>query len=296
MGDRSCGCVVLSALALCCTLLAAARAGADIPPDCGTRASFDAELRKRLGEDVPVETVDVAIVPRGERFHLRVAIEGEVRELDDESCSELLRAAVVVAVAMLLHDEPAAETKPEVTTDDDAPKPTGSARPRFTASAGGGVNVGTLPTPTPVIELEAQALWRYWGVALGARYLAPSKELDQNDRGAKLQGFDAHAAGIFRPSPAWQARLGFGAQRLSGEGEGSLAVQTATVWVAGPTLGLGFVPFEQGGLWLGLGAEGQLNAVRGDFRILNYNRGDDHVVHEVPWLSGSAFVRLGLLW
>lgn len=296
MGDRSCGCVVLSALALCCTSLTAANAKADIPPECGTRASFEAALRQRLGEDVPVETVDVAIAPRGDRFHLRVAIDDEVRELDDESCSELLRAAVVVAVAMLLHDEPAAEKKPEATTDDAATKPTGSARPRLALSAGGGVNVGTLPTPTPVVELEAQALWHDWGVALGARYLVPSKDLDQNDRGAKLQGFGAHLAGVFRPSPAWQARLGFAAQRLSGEGEGSLAVQTASVWAAGPTLALGFVPYEQGNLWLGLAAEGQLNAVRGDFQILNYNRGDDHVVHRVPWLSGSAFVRLGLVW
>jgi hypothetical protein len=292
MGARSRGCALL----LCCTLLVSRQAHADIPSDCGKRESFDAELRKRLGEDVPVESVNVSIAPLGNRFRLRVEIGDEVRELDDESCSELLRAAVVVAVSMLLRDREPPENEPSTPADVPSPDAKPSVRPRFTLSAGGGVNVGTLPMPTAVIELEAQALWRAWGMALGARYLVPSEELDENGRGAKLHAFDAHVAGVFRPSPAWQARLGFAAQRLSGEGAGSLAVQTATVWAAGPTLGLGFVPYEQGNLWLGLGAEGQLDVVRGDFRILNYNRGDDRSIHEVPWLSGSAFVRLGLAW
>jgi hypothetical protein len=55
-------------------------------------------------------------------------------------------------------------------------------------------------------------------------------------------------------------------------------------------LGLSFTPFEPSPLWLGLGVEGQLNLLRGHFEILNYD-GD---VYDVPWLAGSAFVRLGL--
>jgi hypothetical protein len=227
---------------------------------------------------------------------LRVEIGAELRELDDESCSELFRAAVVVAVAMLLHDRTPPEAAPAPAPAETTTSTTPGSRPRFTLSAGGGVNVGTLPHPTPTFELESQALWRSWGAALGVRYLLPSDKLDQAQRGATLQAFGAHAAGIFRPSRSWQARLGVAAQRLSGDGRGSLKTQSASVWAAGPTLGLGFVPYERGALWLGLGAEGQLNALRGDFQILNYNQQDDRVVHEVSWLSGSAFVRLGFIW
>jgi hypothetical protein len=299
MGLRGCCRAAFSALALSWLSLLAtpARAGhGDIPPECGSRESFDVELRKRLGESAPVESVHVSINRGPSRFHLRVEIGAELRELDDESCSELFRAAVVVAVAMLLHDR----TSPSAPPAPAPPEPFTAApphpRPRWSLSAGGGVNVGTLPHPTPTLELESQASWRSWGVALGVRYLMPSEKLDAEQRGAKLQAFGAHAAGIFRPSPAWQARLGFALQRVTGEGKGSLKTQTATIWTAGPTLGLGFVPYEQGALWLGLGAEGQLNALRGDFQILNYNQLDDRVVHDVPWLSASAFVRLGLVW
>lgn len=300
MGFRGCCRAVTSALALSCLSLVAPDARAadndDIPTECGSRKRFDDELRQRLGEAAPVESVHVSIRRGPSRFHLRVEIGAETRELDDESCSELFRAAIVVAVAMLLHDRTPPEAAPAPAAAEPPPT-TPRSRPRFTLSAGGGVNVGTLPHPTPTFELESQALWRDWGAALGLRYLLPSDELDAEQRGATLQAFGAHAAGIFRPSRGWQARVGFAIQRLIGDGQGSLKkTQSASVWAAGPSLGLGFVPYEQGALWLGLGAEGQLNALRGDFQILNYNQQDDHVVHEVPWLSGSAFVRLGLGW
>jgi hypothetical protein len=241
--------------------------------------------------------VHVSIAPRASGHHLRVQIGAELRELNDESCSELFRAAVVVAVAMLMRDRtpPAAVPEPEKTAPP-AAAATPSARPRFTLGAGAGANIGTLPKPTPVLELEGQALWRQWGLALGGRYLLPSEELVDDARGATLQAFGGHAAVIFRPARAWQARLGFAAQRLLGKGQGGQRPQSDEIWVAGPTLGLGFVPYESGPLWLGLGAEGQLNALRGEFKILNYNRVDDLSVHSVPWLSGAAFVRLGLVW
>ena len=300
MGARGHRRAVSSALALTwLTLLALdahAQEAGSIPPECGTRAAFDAELRERLGADAPVDSVRVGITPRAQGHHLRVEIGAELRELDDDSCSELFRAAVVVALAMLMHDRAPPEPAPRPAKTEPAPAAPPSDRPRFTLSAGAGVNVGTLPTVTPAFELESQALWRQWGVALGARYLMPSEGLLDDERGATLQAFAGHAALIFRPAPAWQARLGFAAQYLLGQGQGSAETQSAEVWAAGPTLGLGFVPYEQGALWLGLGAEGQLNAVRGEFTILHYNQGDDRVVHGVPWLSGSAFVRLGLVW
>jgi hypothetical protein len=299
MGARGHCRAVSSAVALTwLTLLALPARAQDengIPPECGTRAAFDAELRERLGADAPVDSVRISITPRARGHHLRVEIGAELRELDDDSCSELFRAAIVVAISMLIHDRAPPEPAPEPETPPPpAARPT--ARPRFTSSAGAGINVGTLPTVTPTFELESQALWRQWGVALGARYLMPSEELLDDESGATLKAFGGHAALIFRPAATWQARVGFAAQYLMGNGQGSAKTQSAQVWAAGPTLGLSFVPYEQGALWLGLAAEGQLNAVRGEFKILNYNRGDDRVVHGVPWLSGSAFLRLGLVW
>jgi hypothetical protein len=300
MGARGRRRAVSSALALTWLTLIApevrAQTGSDIPPECGTRAAFDAELRERLGADAPVDSVHVSIAPRAQGHHLRVEIGAELRELDDDSCSELFRAAVVVAVAMLMHDRTAPQAAPQPQATEPPPAAHSGARPRFTLGAGAGVNLGTLPKATPAFELEAQALWRQWGIALGARYLMRRKELVDDARGATLQAVAGHAALIFRPSQAWQARLGFSTQLLLGDGQGSAKPQSAKVWAAGPILGLGFVPYESGPLWLGLGSEGQLNAVRGEFKILNYNREFDRPVHSVPWLAGSAFVRLGLDW
>jgi hypothetical protein len=102
-----------------------------------------------------------------------------------------------------------------------------------------------------------------------------------------------------RPSRFWQARLGFAAQRLSGSGVHIASTQDSSVWAAGPTLGLGWYPVQRGAFWAGLGAEGQLNAIRGHFEILNYSKmlsEKPHELYAVPWLAGSAFVRLGVVW
>jgi hypothetical protein len=300
MGVRGRRRAVSSVLALTWLTLIApelrAQTDNDIPPECGTRAAFDAELRQRLGADAPVDSVHVSIAPSARGHHLRVEIGVELRELDDDSCSELFRAAVVVAVAMLMRDRTPPQAAPQPQETQLPPATRSGARPRFTLGAGAGINVGTLPKATPAFELEAQALWRQWGAALGAHYLMPIEKLVDGERGAILRAYGAHAALSFRPSHAWQARLGFATQLLLGKGQGGEKPQSDRVWVAGPTLGLGFVPYESGPLWLGLGASGQLNAVRGEFKILNYNRGVDHSVHSVPWLAGSAFVRLGLAW
>jgi hypothetical protein len=132
------------------------------------------------------------------------------------------------------------------------------------------------------------------------RYLLPSEELTDTNRGVKLRALGAGLSGIFRPSRLWEARLGFAAQRLAGRGSGNITHQGSdSAWAAGPTLGLAFIPLQLHRFWAGVGAEGQLNAVRGRFEILNYYQplsDDSYVVYEVPWLAGSAFVRLGLVW
>lgn len=295
MGARRRLCAA-SALALSAFFFAATAAAVssnDIPPECGTRAAFDRELRQRLGDDAPVESVQVSITRAGGPAHLRVQIGSELRELDDESCSELMRAAVVIATAMLLHEPPASTPGAPPASASPPPSPVPSSeRPRFAVGAGVGVNVGTLPPPVLTVDLEGKALWRRFGVGLSLRYLAPGETPSSQDKGVRLHAFGAGVNGIFRPAPAWEARLGFAAQRLTGTGLGADSPQTDAAWAAGPTLGIGFTALELAPFWAGLGAEGQLNLVRGHFEITNYS-GE---VYDVRWLSGSAFVRLGLVW
>ena len=267
----------------------------DFPPECGTPADFERELEQRLGSDADVSSVLVSISQGPTGYHLRVQIGRELRELDDPSCSELFRASVVVAVAMLMHDrEPPPKSAPPP-----PPKKPKSPYPLFTVTAGAGVSVGTLPKPVFALELEGESLWQRFGVALNLRYLSPTEKLLATKQGADLSAFSGGVAGIFRPSRLWQARLGFAAQRLAAHGVRIAHNADDTAWAAGPTLGLGLIPLQSGLFWAGLGAEGQLNAIRGRFEILNYSgmlSDSPQTVFQVPWLAGSAFVRLGLAW
>jgi hypothetical protein len=159
--------------------------------------------------------------------------------------------------------------------------------------------VGTLPHPVLALELEGKAFWQYLGVSANVRYFAPTKKLDEQQKGVELQALGAGVTGLFRPSRLWEARLGFAAQRLSGHGVGITQSHDDTVWTAGPTLGLGFIPIQHRLFWAGLGAEGQLNALRGNFQILHYSQNVTESPREIylaPWLAGQAFVRLGLVW
>lgn len=277
---------------------AAARAAAsDIPRECGSRQAFDAELKKRLGDDAPTSSVRVTITPASERFHLRVQIGDELRELDDASCGELFRASVVIAVSMLLRDD----TKPAPAPSPTPPRPPISPRlfPRSAVGAGVGLAAGILPQPVLVLELEGKLLWQRLGLSANLRYFFAAEQLDQNAQGAELSALGAGASGIFRPSRWLEARVGAAAQRLSGRGTNIKSTNSAAVWAAGPNLGLNFLFLEQRLLWASVGAEGQLNVARGQFQILNYSRevrDEPHVFYRVPRLAGAAFVRLGLVW
>lgn len=270
----------------------------DIPHECGTRAAFDQELQRRLGDATPTSDISVTITNAVPLSHLRVKLGAEVRELDDPSCTELFRASVVIAIAMLGRDRPPPPPAPAV-----VPKPPPPSAPRYpllSVGAGAGINVGTLPDPVFALELESKALWRNLGASAHVRYLLPSEKMTNTNRGVELRALGAGLSGILRPSRWWEARLGFAAQRLTGRGSGPIAKHDRdSAWAAGPTLGLAFVPLQTDRFWAGAGAEGQLNAVRGRFEILNYYQplsGDSLVVYQVPWLAGSAFVRLGLVW
>jgi hypothetical protein len=294
--------VLASALTFASAVLGVSPAHAvpasSIPLECGTRAAFDGELLKRLPYIQP-SSVLVSITPALGHYHLRVQIGSELRELDDASCAELFRASVVVAVAMLLHQpskNEAAPTAPPRATS--APSP--PRYPRFAIGAGAGLAFGTLPSPVLALELESKAYWQYLGLSVSLRYLAPTEKVDDQAKRVELQALGAGITGLFRPSRLWEARLGFAAQRLSGQGAGGIAQPLDdSVWVAGPTLGLAFIPVQAGPFWAGLGAEGQLNALRGRFEILHYSQnvtGPPREFYRVPWLAASAFVRLGLVW
>lgn len=288
---------VLAAAFLTFGASSAHAAVSDIPPECGSRVTFDQELRRRLGDDAPTRDISVVITNAAPHAHLRVQIGAELRELDDPSCTELFRASVVIAVAMLGRDQ---QPPSPSTPVPNLPAPTPLRYPQLNGGAGVGINVGTLPDPVLALELEGKALWHYLGASAHLRYLLPSEEMTPTNRGVELRALGAGLSGIFRPSRSWEARLGFAAQRLAGQGSGSITKHDRDfAWAAGPTLGLAFVPLQTGHLWAGAGAEGQLNAIRGRFEILNYFQplsDDSYVVYRVPWLAGSAFVRLGLVW
>lgn len=308
--------VALAYPALGVSVASAAAEPSAIPAECGSRQAFDAELalRLRLDPEVGVDPrregrtssdqlsrVSVSITPQGDSYRLRVAIGGEQRELEDTSCTELFRAALVIAVSMLLGED---ETSPQDVTPSRAATPASAAplvstRPRFSVGAGAGLAVGTLPKAVLALELEGKVLWRHLGVSASLRALLPAERRDPNRQGADLYALGAGVTGIFRPATDWEARLGFAVQRLSGKGFGLNQGYSASVWAAGPTLGLGWTPLRYGAFWAGVGAEGQLNVVRGRFEILNYSgelTGQRYPVYRVPWLSGDAFVRFGLVW
>ncbi|HYP89985.1 MAG TPA: hypothetical protein VEQ59_17570, partial [Polyangiaceae bacterium] len=117
-----------------------ARSDPDIPLECGSRNAFDEQLRQRLGDDAPTGSVQVVITRTAGHAHLRVQIGEDVRELDDPSCTELFRASVVVATAMLGREPtpPAAAPPPVV-------ERASRVYPRLSLAAGLGLNVGTLP-------------------------------------------------------------------------------------------------------------------------------------------------------
>jgi hypothetical protein len=212
---------------------------------------------------------------------------------------ELFRASVVIAVSMLLAKDEEAAPPPTVAPPAPEPPRPHSMYPELAVAVGAGVAVGTLPKPVLAFELEGKALWRYLGVSANVRYLLNASERDRNQQGADLDALGAGVSSLFRPSPDWEARLGFGAQRLSGRGIGENSRYESAVWAAGPTLGLSYVPLRGPTAWAGVGAEGQLNAVRGRFEIRNYSRevtDVPHVVYRVPWLAAAAFVRFGLVW
>ncbi|MET0790135.1 MAG: hypothetical protein ABW061_01315 [Polyangiaceae bacterium] len=283
------------ALVLCGSARGAhAAARVAIPAECGSVSAFEAELRARLGPDTSLDSISVTLSPDVSGYRLVVEMGGEHRELYDPNCRELMRAAVVIALALLEPHASEAEVPREAPVLLLSPvRATEHAPPgvRFALAGGAGVHFGTLPNPTLLLDLDAQLQWARWGVAGGFRYLLPTSERDRADHGARVSGMGAYVAGTFEPWPRVQARVGAVGYRLSGTGLGSVERTTDFAWELAPTVGASFTPFQRAPFWTNVAAEGQLNLLRAHFEILRYDS-----VFRVPWLSGSLFVRGGVVF
>jgi len=288
-------------------LPASAAISAQIPEECGSLSEFEFELTQRLGGLSATEATRVTLTPEPTGYRLVVEAGNQRRELHDASCQELLRAAIVIAIALLdpKREEatppaagpeqpaqnapplPAAPPAPPVQT---APNHSRS-RAEFALAGGVGIHLGLLPQATLMLEIDAQLKWTRFGVAAGLRYLLPQSTGDESEPGARVRAGGAYLAGLFEPWHRVQARVGIATYRLSASSMGSVEPGEGTAWEVAPTLGATFTPFERPPFWTGLGLEGQLNLIQPTFKIL-----PDYEAFQVPLLSGSAFARAGVVF
>ncbi|HEY3253667.1 MAG TPA: hypothetical protein VGJ91_06950, partial [Polyangiaceae bacterium] len=223
---------------LCClaALPANAAISAQIPAECGSLSEFESELEQRLGNASAPEATRVTLTPEVSGYRLVVEAGNQRRELHDPSCQELLRAAIVIALALLdpKRDEvPPALAEPERRAPP-ASKAVGRAWPKVALAAGGGLHLGMLPHATLMLELDAQLKWARWGVATGFRYLLPAETVDENGHGAQIGAAGAYLAGLFEPWQRVQLRLGVAAYHLSASGRGTVDPQEGGAWELSP--------------------------------------------------------------
>ena len=286
------------------TFPAHAAISVQVPPECGSQPDFARELEQRLGNVGTSEATRVTLTPEPDGYHLLVEAGSQSRELHDANCQELLRAAVVIALALLeppraADADPAPPpAPPEPALSPRAPEPARketnvprALHPRFALGAGAGVHLGTLPQPTLMLDVDAQLKWARFGVAAGLRYLLPNETRDEEGFGVRVGALGAHLAGLFEPWPRLQVRLGVAAYRLSGTGIGSTQTNDGSAWEVAPTVGAAFVPFERPPFWTCVGLEGQLNLIRPTFEILSHDE-----VFQVSNVSGSALAHAGVVF
>jgi hypothetical protein len=277
-------------VALClCSTPAHALITTPIPEECGSGQELEAELQRRLGPNVDVPHITVS--PEGSGYRLIVEVGGERREIHDQSCQELLRAAVVVSLALTepKHpEEPVASPEPVAPATPRRPVP---SHDEIAIAAGAGLHVGMTPKPALLVELDAQLRWARFGIASGLRYLAPSSTIAAG-HGVRVSALGAFAAGTVEPWPSVQARLGVVGYRLFGTGFGGVQPAEDSAWEVAPLLGANFTPYRHPPFWASIGAEGQLNLIRPSFEVLHY----EDRVFRAPWLSGSAFAHAGVVW
>lgn len=288
----------------------------EVPVGCGSAAEFEAEVRKRLGDNARVlERTELRIerpeggreegaeggVDNGAAEHvLEMRVGDQRRTLRDVDCRDLFQAAVVVTVAIALSEgrrnEPDAPPEPATKGARAArapEEPPLEARdpwvPTIGASAGSLLSFGLLPDPAFGLELEGRADWERFGVALAVRYLFPREEIRADNRGVRVRALGGQLSGVVRATPWLEGRVGFMVFALPAEGVGSLRNDDGAAWAAGPSLSLALTPLQGRLGWLSLGGEGHLELVRSEFEILSYGE-----VYSVPAWGGAVFFRAGL--
>jgi hypothetical protein len=167
------------ALALCSSPRdVQAAAAADIPTECGSLSAFEAELRERLGPNASLDTTRILLTPDVSGYRLVVEVEGERRELYDPNCRELMRAAPVIALALLEPRSAEAQAPREAPVVLSAPPRAPLNEPRvmhFALAGGAGVHFGTVPNPTLLLDSRraapVDALGRRWRLSIFAAEL-----------------------------------------------------------------------------------------------------------------------------
>lgn len=268
----------------------------EIPRECGEKRDFQRELRARLSDGVALPALWLAIRHSGDRYTLSLRVNQEHREFSDPDCRELLRAAVVIAVAAsseAKHDTTPVPRVTESTRRERSHPESAPARARkpigLELGVGLGAEFGLLPTGQPALELSLRAQpWRRIGFSLAGRYLAKGARLSADGRGIELDaaGFTSGAYVVLLPE--LHGLLGFGAYRLGGRAIGSESRQYGSAWAGGPLAAVTAYPVRLSHFSLGVIGELQWQVLRPEFTILHYGR-----IFRVPPYSGAMYLRLG---
>lgn len=172
--------ISLSGAAILFNTTALAQVEVDVPPECGSKAAFQAELERLPGYDsatLPATQVHIGLIDAS-IFELQVKQLGqETRTFTDANCLTLFRTAIVVTAASIPASkaaEPALTESAATSTSAADPAASAAAAPAAappaaaTATATAAPPTATLPsppvapdttlstTPAPEQELEAQ--------------------------------------------------------------------------------------------------------------------------------------------
>lgn len=320
--------------ALCCSLSvgavllgAATSTAAPLvysPSSCGSAATFESELRKRLDEATRagLPPTELSITRVEQSYLLRLRVGADEREIIDASCEDLFHAAVVVVASLAeTRESSASPSSASAGTPGQSSTPAPSASPspprqalprvpasplpprvppanadaaysaiapRWGAELAVGASVGVLPEPALALKGEVSATWNDFGVAASIRFLPSVTSRDEAQRGVRADAWGAHVGAQVQPLDALLLQAGAAGYRLSGVGVGSLVRSSDAVWGFGPVIGAKLLPLRLKSSWVSLGLEGQLELLRPRFEILGYGE-----VFRAPQFLLSGSVGLG---
>lgn len=294
-------------------VLAASRAVAapvvTVPDGCGSTASLETELRRRVGAraDAILDETRLSISSDGEQYRLSLRVLAETRELRDPDCRHLFDAAVVIAASLAEGPTPRAQENPPPSPaprrrppageperhQEDAPverERSSAHAPVIGVAAAVGTNFGFLPNPSVGVEFAGSVEWHPWGIALRTRYLSLASERDGTvpPHGVDVQAAGAELAATFIAWQLLEFRAGMNVRVAFGTGRGSPDTSTDTAWSFAPVVGVWAFPLQFGDTWVGAGADLAYDLAPPRFEILQYAE----VFHSGK-VDGSVFVGAG---